>query len=218
MATTNTTNGGLMSSYSKTALLMCGIVASVLYILMLLLIPLLWEEYSSITQTVSELSAIDSPTRSIWFPLGLVYTLLMVAFGIGVINADSNNRLLRIVGALMIAYGISGIYWPPMHLRGQPATLTDSLHIAWTVLTVVLMTTAISIGAFTFDRLFKFFSVVTLIVLITGGIHTSLEAPGIPKNLPTPSIGIWERLNIGAFLLWVVVLSRYVLRTTSRSK
>ena len=36
-----------------------------------------WENYSSVSQTVSELSAIDAPTRPLWVPLGIVYTLLV---------------------------------------------------------------------------------------------------------------------------------------------
>ena len=31
-------------------------------------------------------------------------------------------------------------------------------------------------------------------------------------NLPTPWIGLWERINISVFLLWVVVLSTILLR------
>lgn len=34
----------------------------------------------------------------------------------------------------------------------------------------------------------------------------------IDKNLPTPFIGIWERINIGAFMLWIIVLSVLLLR------
>jgi hypothetical protein len=34
-----------------------------------------------------------------------------------------------------------------------------------------------------------------------------VRGAGVDANLPTPSIGIWERINIGAWLLWVVVLA-----------
>ena len=29
----------------------------------------------------------------------------------------------------------------------------------------------------------------------------------IAANLPTPWIGVWERINLGVFLLWVIVLA-----------
>ena len=47
-------------------LLVCGIISSLLYAGMLAVIPRLWESYSSAAQTVSELSAIDAPTRPLW--------------------------------------------------------------------------------------------------------------------------------------------------------
>ena len=193
------------------ALLFCGIAASCLYAAMLTFIPMLWKEYSSQTQTVSELSAIGSPTRAIWYPIGLVYTLLMSVFGYGVWSSANKNKPLRFVGVVLMIYGIIGIYWPPMHLRGEPTTLTDSLHIVWTVLTVLLMTIAIAVGAAAFDKLFKYYSIATVVLLLIFGFLTSSEAPNVPKNLPTPWIGIWERINIGVFLLWVLALSASVL-------
>ena len=179
---------------------------------MLTFIPMVWKEYSSQTQTVSELSAIGSPTRAIWYPIGLVYTLLMSVFGYGVWSSSNKNKPLRFVGVVLMIYGIIGIYWPPMHLRGEPTTLTDSLHIVWTVLTVLLMTIAIAVGSAAFDKLFKYYSIATVVLLLIFGFLTSSEAPNVPKDLPTPWIGIWERINIGVFLLWILALSASVLR------
>jgi hypothetical protein len=39
-----------------------------------------------------------------------------------------------------------------------------------------------------------------------------LDGPRIAANLPTPWVGLWERINIGVFLLWVVVLAIALLR------
>lgn len=214
METTILSPKGILSRTStRRSLLICGIAASILYALMLTFAPFLWDEYSSRTQTVSELSAIGSPTRAIWFPLGMIYTLLMTAFGYGVVLSANNNRPLRFVGVTLVLYGLLGIYWPPMHLRGEPTTLTDSLHILWTVLTILLMSTAIGVGAAAFGKRFRYYSISTLVTLLIFGFLTSTEAPGIPKDLPTPWIGIWERINIGVYFLWVIALSIRVLRT-----
>jgi hypothetical protein len=35
----------------------------------------------------------------------------------------------------------------------------------------------------------------------------------IAANPPTPWVGVWERINISVFLLWVVVLAVALLRT-----
>ena len=41
---------------------------------------------------------------------------------------------------------------------------------------------------------------------------TFLNAPRIGADLPTPWVGVWERINLGVFLLWIVVLAAALLR------
>src|SRR3954454_20147633 len=128
---------------TRKILLTCGIVSSLLYVAMNVFVPMQWEGYSSTSQTVSELSAIGAPTRPLWVPLGLAYTLLVAAFGWGVRASVRQNRPLRVAGSLLVAYGVIGLAWPPMHLREVLAagggTLTDTMHIVFAVMTVFLM-------------------------------------------------------------------------------
>ena len=206
-------------------LLVFGVVSSCLYVTMNIVSALVWREYSSVTQTVSELSAIGAPTRAIWLPMAFLYTALVTAFGMGVRQAAEESRALRTVGGLLIVYGLLGIVWPfaPMHLRPALAaaggTLSDTIHIALGIVTVFLMLLAIGFGAAAFGQRFRVYSIATLIVLLICGALTALEAPAISTNQPTPLIGVWERINIGAFLLWVTVLSCTLLigRTPSDS-
>ena len=51
-----------------------------------------------------------------------------------------------------------------------------------------------------------------MVLLVFGGL-TFLEAPRLQANLPTPWIGLWERINISVFLLWIAVLATALLRT-----
>jgi hypothetical protein len=98
-----------------------------------------------------------------------------------------------------------------MHLREALAagggTLSDTMHIVLASVAVLLMLLAIGFGAAAFGKRFRLYSLATLVVLVAFGVLTFLDAPGIAANLPTPWIGVWERINIGAFLLWVVVLA-----------
>ena len=197
----------------KKILLTCGILSSLLYVVMNIFIPMYWEGYSSVSQTVSELSAVDAPTRSLWVPLGFIYTFLIIAFGWGIRISAHDNRRLRIAGSLMLIYGVVSIIWPftPMHQREVIAagggTISDTLHIAMAITSVLFMLVAVIFGAAAFGKRFRIYSILTIVIFLVFGILTSLEAPGIDSNLPTPTIGIWERINIGAFLLWVVVLA-----------
>ena len=59
---------------ARKSLLACGLASSLLYVAMNVFVPMQWDAYSSFSQTISELSAIDAPTRSVWVPLGIVYT------------------------------------------------------------------------------------------------------------------------------------------------
>ena len=191
----------------RRALLACGILASLLYAAMLVFIPLGWEGYSSASQAISELSAIGAPTRPLWFALGIVYTLLVVAFGWGVWTSARDSRALRVVGSVLIASGVLGLGWPPMHLRGTGFTLTDTLHIVWTMVTLLGMLLAISFGAAALGKRFRLYSVATLLVWAVFGTLTWLDSPRIAANLPTPWLGVWERINAAAYLLWLVVFS-----------
>ena len=203
-------------SLLKRGLLSCGIASSVLYAAMLILVPMQWDDYSSASQTVSELSAIDAPTRALWVPPGMAYTLLMAIFGFGILQSAEENRYLKIVGTVIIIYGLIGIFWPPMHLREVLAvngpTLTDTLHIVWTIATVLLMPLAIGFGSMAFGKWFRVYSIVTILILFSFGILTGIDAPRVQANLPTPMAGIWERINIGVFLLWVSAFSLVLLR------
>lgn len=193
-------------------LVACGVLASILYAAMNVFVPMLDPAYSPVTQTVSELSAIGAPTRTIWVVLGMGYTILFVSFGFGVWMSAQQSRALRVTGALLIFGGLFGIFWPPIHLRGEGFTLTDSLHIAWTAVWGVLTMLAMGFSAFAFGKKFRWFAFLSIALLLGFGAMTSLEAPNITKNLPTPTIGVWERLNIGVFLVWLAVLAIALLR------
>jgi hypothetical protein len=192
---------------TRPILLICGILSSLLYVAMNVLVPMHWSGYSSASQTVSELSAIGSPTRSLWAPFGALYAVLFAAFGAGVRHSAGSNRALKMAGTALVALGILYLLWPPMHLRGAEFSLTDILHIAFAIATLSLMLIAIGFGAAALGKGFRLYSVATTAVFVIFGALTGLDAPHVAANEPTPWIGVWERINIGAFLLWIAVLA-----------
>lgn len=202
-------------------LLYCGIAASLLYIAMNIFIPFLDKGYNWVTQTVSELSAVDAPTRPLWFVLGIFYTLLIAAFGWGVFRSAGGKRSLRIAGILLMINGIMGLTWTPMHQREVLAagggTFTDTWHLVMASVTVLLMFLSIGFGAVALGKGFRLYSILTIIVFVVFGILTFVEAPNVDKNLPTPYIGLWERINIAAFMIWIIVFSTILLRLEKNS-
>lgn len=204
-------------------LLLCGGLSSIIYAAVNLIVAPQWAEYDVASQTISELSAIDAPTRLLWTVLCLPYTLLVIAFGYGVLLADEQDVSLKRCGVLLIVYGATGLLWPiaPMHLRETLAaggsTWSDTMHLALGGVTELIFLMAMAFAAKTLGRGFRLYSVVTFLIFIIFGILTFLDAPNISTNGPTPWIGVWERINIGAFLLWMIVLAAEVyLRKLSR--
>jgi hypothetical protein len=115
-------------------------------------------------------------------------------------------------------YGSFGLLWPfaPMHTRDALAagggSLSDTMHLVLASVTVLVMMAAIVTGSLAFGRRFRLYSIATVLVLTAFGALTFVDAPKVSANLPTPWIGVWERINIGAFLLWIAVLAVAVLR------
>jgi hypothetical protein len=200
----------------RRVLLFCGILSSLLYVAMNIFVPMQYRGYNSASQTVSELSAIGAPTRPLWVSLVIVYALLLAAFGWGIWKSAGQNRPLRILGGLIFIHGLTGFWWPPMHQREVLAagggTLTDILHIAYAIVTVLLMMLAIGFGAAAFGKHFRLYSILTLVILFAFGSLTGLDGPRVSANLPTPRAGVWERINIGVFMLWIIVLAIVLLR------
>jgi hypothetical protein len=80
--------------------------------------------------------------------------------------------------------------------------------MAW----LLLMLLVIGSGAAAFGRRFRLYSCATVAVFVVFGALTMPDAARIAANLPTPWVGVWERINIGASLLWLVVFAAALLR------
>lgn len=199
------------------ALLICGILSSLLYLAINIIVPAQWPAYHIASQTVSELSATGAPTRMLWIVLSVPYTLLVIAFALGIRNAAGTNRRLHMVGGLLLLYGLLGILWPfaPMHLRETLAaggsTGSDTLHLMLGAVTEILYLIALGIAATALGKTFRIYSMITFILILIFGVLTFKASPNVAINQPTPLIVIWERVNIGIFLLWMIVLSGFLL-------
>lgn len=194
---------------ARKLLLICGILASLLYVASDILAAMGWEGYSYTAQSVSELRASGAPTRPFLVPVLLIYAMLEIAFGLGVRGAAGQKRALRIAGALLIGLGVVDLAAPffPMHLRGAEFTMIDTAHIILTVVTVLLILLVIGFGAFADGKQFRLYSIATILILFVCGAWAFSDGPRIAANLPTPWIGVRERINIYGFMLWMAVLA-----------
>ena len=205
---------------AQKSLLSCGIIAMLWYAVINIIVALQYPGYNAASQTVSELSAINAPTRAIWLVLCLFYSLFFISFGAGILLSANQNPKLRFVAAVIIFDAALGFFWPPMHQRETIAagggTLTDTLHLVWAFVHLCLMLLMIGFGAAAFGKSFRIFSVAVVIVFIVFGLLTTKETPGIKANLPTPHLGTWERINIAAYMLWIIVFAILLLKRNNK--
>jgi hypothetical protein len=202
-------------------LLACGILSAVAYAAANIIVPTQWDAYNWTSQTVSELSAIGAPTRALWIALVIPYGVLLIAFGAGVSLSADHHRGLTIAGVLIVVDGVIGFTWPPMHLREVLAagggTFTDTMHIAYTAINAVLMFAAIGFSMTAFGSRYRAYCVATVIVELAFGIVTGIQSANMQANLPTPWLGVWERIIIAAMIAWPVVLAIALLRRPMES-
>ena len=201
----------------RKALLVCGVLSSLLYVGADLLAAARFPGYHDFTsQAISELTAVGAPTRESVEPLLIAYDLLIIAFGVGVWRSAGRKRAMRLVGGLLAGIGVLGLVaipFTPMHLRGTGSLSSDAPHIAVTGVIVLFILSAVGVGAFLFGRGFRLYSLATLATLLVFGTWTSFEAARLVADQPTPWLGVSERIHIGAYLLWVLVLAVMLLRS-----
>ena len=203
----------LPSAAMRDIFLVCGVASSLLYVAMNIIVPAQSPGYSAASQVVSELSAVGAPARPLWVVLGLFYTVLVTAFGWGVRIAAGDDRRLRIAGVLIAIYGALGIVWvfAPMHQREVLAagggTAVDIVHNTLGGVTEVIYLAALALAASALGTAFRLYSITTFVILLSFGVQMVREAPRVGTGGPTPLIGVWQRINIGVFVLWVIVLA-----------
>ncbi len=194
----------------KKLLLICGLLASLLAIGTDVLGGILWEGYSSASQSISELSAIGAPTRFIVLPLNILYNAFLIAFGLG-IWGRSRNRTMHVIAGLLLGNAVISstvVIFFPMYL-GEAVSAIHLVLMAVNVLFLQMLT--IVLGAFAFRSWFRFYSIGTLLAFLVLTIFGLFVAPEI---FPGPAqSGLQERVMGYGYLLWQAMLSIILLYT-----
>lgn len=197
-------------------LLACGLFSTIWYVIVNITFPLLDNDYSAFSMTISELSAKGTITRTLWVLLSMPYPLLLAAFGWGILRTAANNRAMRRAGATVLIFSVLNLYWPPMHQRtviaGGGGTLTDALHIAWSIAAIILMLFMMGFGAAAMKGKFRIFTLAIVIIFIVAGVFIGTGSAAMAANEPTPFLGIWERISIASVMLWIGFFSVSLVR------
>jgi len=194
-------------------LLACGIASSVIYLVADVLGSLRWEGYSVAHQTVSELAAIGSPSRGLVMWLFTAYNVLLIAFASAVVlSADRTD--LRRAGNQIAVIGWIGVLaaFFPIHVRGYAWTINETMHSVLTMFTVFFIVGAIVFGGRTAGERFRAYSIATIAIMLGFGAWSGWIGRGLVADLPTPWIGIAERVSIYSYLAWSAVFAVVLMR------
>jgi hypothetical protein len=86
------------------------------------------------------------------------------------------------------------------------------LHVPVTMVMSLSLLVGMGFAATLLGRGFRWYTVGTILTLLTFGGLVGTQAGAIEANEPTPWMGLAERVNIYATMLWVAVLSVLLLR------
>jgi pimeloyl-ACP methyl ester carboxylesterase len=198
---------------SHKALRACGILASLTYVATDIVASLRYPGYNFIDQTVSELFAIGAPTSRIVVPLFTLSSTLLVAFAFGVWASCGHNRALRWLSTMIFANAVNTVVlWNvfPLHMRGVAPTFTDTMHLVLAVNPFVLL--SIVFGIVAFKGSFRVYSAVTVLVLVLPAVVSFSYVTAVAANLPTPGMGLAERVAQYGYQLWQAMLAVVLMR------
>lgn len=198
-----------------------GIIGPVVYILAVFIGGALRHDYSALYNSISELSMTNAPNKLLLDVLFGIYNLFMIIFGLGAyLDTKINSKKYNAATIMLIVIGILGLMVLvfTQDPRGAPETLNGILHIvlsgitaALTIISVILV--GLSFKSFINMKLFSWYSYITgTLIFIFGGAG----AASIANNSPIG--GLFERITIFLFMIWVIILSYILLKEYDKIK
>lgn len=199
----------MLTTAPRKALLICGIAAALVIIAINLLPGALWPGYDFLTQSISELRAIGSPTRALAYPLVILFGVLMTAFGICLWLVGRGNGALRVTAVLLLGYSLLGMadaIFFPMRVGASVALRENNLYSTPMALSVLCIVAAMGAGALAFRNWFRFYSLGTLAAFATLTLLSLFVFPKLAAE-PVVRVGLQERSMMFFNLLWVLLLA-----------
>ncbi|HYF79703.1 MAG TPA: DUF998 domain-containing protein [Symbiobacteriaceae bacterium] len=192
--------------------LACGILAPLVYVTTVIYGGAITPGYSHIAHAISSLVEAGAPLRWKIDPGFIVYNVLLLAFALGLLREFAAARrpgtLVGAALALTVVPILSLLmYFFPQDPIGSTPTVAGGVHIALALGTAVLtIVTMLLTGAGArryppLQHLRRFAVANAAFVFVTGGMSTA------GMVMQSPIFGIFERMTIGGFELWVLVLA-----------
>lgn len=197
----------------RTALLLGGIAAALVYVLTDIGAGLASPGYAFADQAVSELFAIGAPTSRVVVVLFSLSSLLLLAFAYGVWLSAAGDKRIRVLATMFACSASVGLtLWLvfPMHMRGAEKSFTDTMHLVLATNPFVMLTLVVAMSAF--EGWFRWCTLATTLGMLLLAMLAFRHAAALGADLPTPGLGLAERASQYLYLLWQVGLSVILLQ------
>ena len=192
-----------------------GIVAPLFYIIPTVVGGLLRPGYSHISNSVSDLLASGAPNRVYLMIPYTVYPVFLSVFGFGIfailrskpppLNSQTGLIGFILIGASMGILGILTMTIFPQDPHGTPMTTLGLMHLILVAVQAINAMAAIVLIGFWFRSNgfsgYFIYSIISFVVLLITGI---ISIVGVTQG--SQFIGLFERLNVGAIVQWLVVI------------
>ncbi len=211
---------GSSTRRTQGALLVCGVVAGLLYVVADVVCGLLYEGYSFADQHISELGAAGAQTRALLTTLVTVHLVLVGVFAVGVWRSAGRSRALRWTAGLLITVAVVGLLggiFAPMNPRGTEAGFAATMHLVYIGVNALMIMVAMGLSSMAFGWRFRVYAIGSVLIMLIFGAWAGSYAEEIEAGLPTPGAGVIERISVYAWLLWLVLLAAALRRRTRHS-
>jgi hypothetical membrane protein len=197
------------------SLVFCGILAPIVYVVIVIVGGLLWPGYDHISRFISDLIGSGAPNRWLLDPVFGICNIFCMAFGLGVFwrvqtALENGRRMTGLAGAtILVLTGVLGFLtlFFPEDPAGAHMTSRGIMHIVMAGMgSLTSMASMLLLGLWLRGsretRAMGIYSFISVgFVFVTGGITGAMGASH------GPVVGLMERLTIGGFMQWLFVLA-----------
>ncbi len=198
-----------------------GVAAPLLFVFMTVLGGAMRPGYSHAADTVSELLSPGSPNRLLLSALFTAYALLVVAFGVGMLQvirgSEQSARVGSIGASLFIIAGLVNVAIAtvfPQDPWGTARTFAGQMHMILSAVIGVLQMLSILLLGIWFRRTGSSSGLAAYSFLTVGMVF--LSAGFLLARVGTPLMGIAERISVLVGLLWTFTTALWMVRNSAR--
>jgi hypothetical protein len=199
-------------------LIYCGLVAPIMYVTTAIVGAALRSDYNHIVNAISELISNGAPNKAVLDVVFNIYNALLLAFAIGAYSTAKKLPLIcRVALGILIGIQILSFSWGffPMDPLGTEATFAGMMHNILggvVALATIVMPLLMGLGLRRLDghKNYVNYSFISSAIIFVSGL-TGVILAGQGVHL----FGLFERITIGSYELWIFITAWKLLKTNT---